>query len=197
MGFFTALGLFCEGALRTPDGFDLLHPLFDRGLRKVRTLLEFLQNSRSFILLLETLDRAINRFILSNHNTDQLNSPPQKAKQQHNFVLAINDWLKSIERIFDGYKYSEDEKIAETITQVHQASGFPKIPLAVVSGTKKMPFVPEKNFELHLQFQKELATLSSNSKHYTAEASGHFPQITEPEIVLAAIKDVIEFAKTA
>jgi pimeloyl-ACP methyl ester carboxylesterase len=121
----------------------------------------------------------------------------QNELQQHNVVLAINNWLKSIERIFDKYKYSEDEKIDETINQVNNAPGFPQIPLAVVSGTKKMPFVPEHNFEIHLQFQKELVTLSSNSKHYTAEGSGHFPQITEPEIVLMAIKDVVEFAKTA
>jgi pimeloyl-ACP methyl ester carboxylesterase len=124
----------------------------------------------------------------------------QNELQEHNFVnfvLAINNWLKSIERIFDKYKYSEDEKIDETINQVNNAGSFPQIPLAVVSGTKKMPFVPERNFEIHLQFQKELVTLSPNSKHYTAEGSGHFPQITEPEIVLAAIKDVVEFAKTA
>lgn len=58
-----------------------------------------------------------------------------------------------------------------------------------------MTFVPEKNFEIHLQFQKQLVTMSSNSKHYTAEGSGHFPHITEPEIVLAAIKAVVELAK--
>ncbi|MFO7585370.1 MAG: alpha/beta hydrolase [Anaerolineales bacterium] len=121
----------------------------------------------------------------------------QNELQQHNFVSAINNWLKSIECIFDKYKYSEYEKIDETINQLNNARGFPQVPLVVVSGTKKMPFVPEKNFEVHLQFQKELAALSSNSKHYIAEGSGHFPQITEPEIVLAAIKDVVEFAKIA
>jgi pimeloyl-ACP methyl ester carboxylesterase len=121
----------------------------------------------------------------------------QNELQPHNFVVAINDWLKSIERTFDHYKYSEEETIDETINQVNQAGSFPQIPLAVVSGTKKMPFVPEKNFEIHLRFQKELTTLSSTSKHYAAEGSGHFPQITEPEIVLAAIKDVVELAKTA
>ena len=122
----------------------------------------------------------------------------QNELQQQNFVLTINNWLKSIECIFDRYKYSEDEKIDETINQVNNAPNFPQIPLAVISGTKKMPFVPEKNFEIHFQFQKELATLSSNSKHYIAKGSGHFPQITEPEIVLAAIKDVVvvEFTKT-
>lgn len=114
----------------------------------------------------------------------------QKELQQHNFVLAINNGLKSFERIFEKYKYSEDEKIEETINQINNANGFPPIPVAVVSGAKKMPFVPEKNFEIHLQFQKELIALSSNSKHYLAECSGHFPQITEPEIVLAAIRDL-------
>lgn len=107
-------------------------------------------------------------------------------------VYTISPTLKR-----ETIKYSEDEKIDETINQLNNARGFPQVPLVVVSGTKKMPFVPEKNFEVHLQFQKELAALSSNSKHYIAEGSGHFPQITEPEIVLAAIKDVVEFAKIA
>lgn len=61
----------------------------------------------------------------------------QNELQQHNFVLAINNWLKSIERIFDKYKYSEDEKIDKTINRVNNARSFPQIPLAVVSGTKK------------------------------------------------------------
>ncbi len=121
----------------------------------------------------------------------------QKEVQQPNFVMAINNWLKSIEGKFDQYKYSEESKIDVTINQVKSAGSFPQIPLAVVTGTKKMPFVPENNFELHLQFQIELLTLSLNSKHYTAEGSGHFPQITEPEIVLAAIKDVVELTESA
>jgi pimeloyl-ACP methyl ester carboxylesterase len=120
----------------------------------------------------------------------------QKEIQKNNLVMAINNGLKSIERIFDQYKYSEEENIDETINQVNNAGSFPQIPLAVVSGTKKMPFVPENNFGVHLQFQKELLSFSSNSKHYTAEESGHFPQLTEPEIVIAAIKDVVELAKT-
>ena len=121
----------------------------------------------------------------------------QNELQPHNFVVAINNWLKSIERTFDPYKYSEEEMTDETVNQVNQACSFPQIPLAVVSGTKKMPFVPERNFEIHLRFQKELARLSSTAKHYAAEGSGHFPQVTEPEIVLAAIKAVVEFAKPA
>ena len=118
----------------------------------------------------------------------------QNEGQKQSFVLSINNGLKSIERKFDQYKYSEEEKIDETINQVKNAGGFPQIPLAVVTGTKKMPFVPESNFELHLQFQKELLALSASSKHFVAAGSGHFPQVTEPGIVVAAINYVVGLA---
>jgi pimeloyl-ACP methyl ester carboxylesterase len=116
----------------------------------------------------------------------------QSEFQKQTFWHTMNNGLKSVERVFDKYKYSEDEKIDETINQITNAGNFPQIPVAVVSGTQKMPFVPKRNFEIHLQCQKELVALTSNSKVYIAEQSGHFPQRTEPEIVLRAIQEIVE-----
>jgi hypothetical protein len=58
--------------MRTADGFDFLHPFFYGRLREVRAFFKFLQNAGSFVLLLETLQCAINGFIVVNIDTDQM-----------------------------------------------------------------------------------------------------------------------------
>ena len=121
---------------------------------------------------------------------------PDEKEKQGEFkppilLHKVNEGVKSIERMFDKYKYSEDEHVTETVRQIRASGTFPPIPVAVVSGTKKMPFVPEESFRIHLQCQQALLALSPNSRQYVAERSGHFPQITEPGVVLDAIKDVV------
>ncbi len=115
----------------------------------------------------------------------------QKAITPPFFISSINSGLKAIETLFHKFKYSEDEQIDETIGQIKNAGQFPDIPIAVVSGTMKMPFVPEKAFQIHQQYQDKLLRLSSKSKHYICKESGHFPQITEPTKVISAIQDIL------
>lgn len=122
---------------------------------------------------------------------------PDEASRQSGYkppwlLRTINDGVKAIERIFNKYEYSEDECLRETIRQIEVAGDFPPIPLTVVTGTKKMPFIPEGSFNIHLQCQKELLQLSPESQQYFAEQSGHFPQITQPQVVLAAIKETVK-----
>jgi pimeloyl-ACP methyl ester carboxylesterase len=108
---------------------------------------------------------------------------------------ALFDGMKAIEKLFDELKYSEDECIEVTLNQIGSAGLFPDIPIGVVSGTKKMPFVPEKAFEIHQRYQTMLLDLTSKSTHYICHESGHFPQITEPEKVIVAIRDTLNALK--
>ena len=121
----------------------------------------------------------------------------QKQYKPPFIVRAINDGLKNIERIFDKLKYSEDECIEETVSQIQNADSFPNVPIAVVTGTKKMPFVPEEAFKVHQRYQSKLLGLSKYSRHYLCNKSGHFPQVTEPEIVIAAIIDTANETKNS
>lgn len=125
--------------------------------------------------------------------------PSELAEQKKNnlpfLVHTINNGMKSIEKVLDEFKYSEDECVDETISQINNAGAFPDIPVAVVSGGKKMPFVPENAFKVHRQYQVELLGLSSKSTHYICSESGHFPQITEPEKVISAIRKTWDEAK--
>ena len=59
--------------LCTADGLDLLHTLLDRRFCEKRPLLELFQNARPFVLLLESTNGTVDRFILSNDNSDQSN----------------------------------------------------------------------------------------------------------------------------
>jgi len=121
--------------------------------------------------------------------------PDEKRRQENfkppRFLLFITDVLKAIETRFDKYKHSEDDCVAETVRQIEAAGDFPPIPVAVVTGGKKMPLVPEACFAIHRQCQNELTALSPHSIQIIANNSGHFPQITEPEIVVHAIEEIV------
>lgn len=121
--------------------------------------------------------------------------PEEVVEQRENappFVVNfINEGVKALEKLFDKLKYSEDENIVKTIEQIAAAGHFPDIPVAVLSGTRKMPFVPEKSFRLHQHYQDELMKLSTKSTRYICNKSGHFPQITEPERVVEAIQETV------
>ncbi|MDQ2077982.1 alpha/beta fold hydrolase [Marinimicrobium sp. ABcell2] len=112
----------------------------------------------------------------------------QKKIQPPLLLRALNDGAKRLEKLFDKYKFSEDECIYETIHQLEAAGEFPDIPVSVVTGGKKMPIVPQQAFDLHVNFQAKLLELSGQSKQFVCEHSGHFPQITESDAVVAAIE---------
>ena len=113
------------------------------------------------------------------------------------FILrVINGGLKVAEKWFDQYKYSEDECLIDTVSLIQRSCSFPAVPIAVVSGTQKMPLVPQKAFAVHLWYQEKLLQLSPNARHYLCENSSHFPQITEPQKVLSAIFDTLDAVKS-
>ena len=64
---------FRHGPLCTANGFDLFHALLDRRFCEKRPLLELFQNTGPFVLLLESTNGSVDRFILSNDNSDQSN----------------------------------------------------------------------------------------------------------------------------
>ena len=127
---------------------------------------------------------------------------PLEVAEQNRFkppliVRALNDGLKYFERLFDRLKYSEDECIEVTVNQIQNSAPFPNVPIAVISGTKKMPFVPEKAFKVHQRYQSELLGLSKHSRQYLCNESGHYPQVTEPDIVISAIIDTANETKNS
>ncbi|NTS76273.1 alpha/beta hydrolase [Catenovulum sp. SM1970] len=111
----------------------------------------------------------------------------QQAFEPPKLLNALNKTVRKVETWFDPFRYSEDDHIELSVEQIRQAGEFPDIPLTVISGTKKMPFVPQTAFDLHLSYQQALLKLSANSRQIMAVKSGHFPQLSEPDLVIEQI----------
>lgn len=74
--------------------------------------------------------------------------------------------------------------------QLHEAAPLPHIPVTVISAP------PEKgdlaNGEAHLELQADLARRSASSVHIFAEGSGHFIQRDRPDVVIKAIRELVD-----
>ena len=90
------------------------------------------------------------------------------------------------------HRHGEIFHLAETAAQIAQAGPFPDVPLTVVSGTKRPPrwTTSPEQVRRHAARQRELVTLSAVGTHAVAPASGYFPHITDPEIVLRAVREL-------
>ncbi|WP_281888503.1 alpha/beta fold hydrolase [Paenibacillus sp. YYML68] len=107
---------------------------------------------------------------------------------QGKFVKKINKLLS----IFDSWSphkaFSEVHFVDKTVEQISERNLFPQIPIYVITGMKENRIVPEIVQKKRLEHQLELLSLSTNHKHIPAQQSGHFPQLTEPSVVIDAIK---------
>jgi pimeloyl-ACP methyl ester carboxylesterase len=76
--------------------------------------------------------------------------------------------------------------------EIEQAGPFPQIPVSVISGARSAAgwSVPKPFREARQQNQRGLATLSPLGRHIIASKSGHFPQISEPNLVVQTIVDL-------
>lgn len=120
---------------------------------------------------------------------DEAANPPA-AGSIARVVGAIGRVLGRLRGRADGL--DEVDNVAETIRQIGAAPAFPDVPLVVVTGGTRMRMVPEAAFHAHQLAQAGRVALSPQGRHVIAEGSGHFPQLQEPEIVVAAIRDVVE-----
>jgi pimeloyl-ACP methyl ester carboxylesterase len=81
----------------------------------------------------------------------------------------------------------------ETVAEIAEAPEFPLIPVTVLSGGKRLP-----RFMVSLAAQRErarnqeaLARLSPMGERVIAKRSAHFPQMSEPQVVLDALSALI------
>jgi len=89
-------------------------------------------------------------------------------------------------------------KLAVSEAQVRAAKWRSDIPLVVLThgvvspGDYAIPSMVEKGEQLRLEMQRALASLSSRSKHIIGEKSGHYIQRDQPELVIDAVRQVVE-----
>jgi hypothetical protein len=112
--------------------------------------------------------------------------------------MMLATWLQSrtLKTMVD-----ENDAFPENIAQLKTTGTLGDLPLVVLTPTGKEEWLPglppgspinEQFFQHWMTMQQDLATLSSNSTHVFAEKSSHLIPIDEPELVVAAIRQVVE-----
>ena len=93
-----------------------------------------------------------------------------------------------------GRRVRRDPLGRSNMSPVEQAPPFPNVPLAVVTAARPPPSrqMPEEVADLRSANQEALLALSLESRHFHAAGSSHFPQLSEPTVVVDAVRWVIE-----
>ena len=74
--------------------------------------------------------------------------------------------------------------LEETAAVVSGATLLPDLPLAIISSGDQLPDTLAKH--------RQLAALSSQSRHIVATNSGHWIQFDAPELVVTTIRDIVD-----
>jgi pimeloyl-ACP methyl ester carboxylesterase len=82
---------------------------------------------------------------------------------------------------------------AETVAEIAEAPDFPPIPVTVLSGGKRLPrwMVSEAAQQERARNQEGLVRLSPLGERVIAKRSAHFPQMSEPQVVLDALAALV------
>jgi len=77
--------------------------------------------------------------------------------------------------------------------QLREAAPLPHVPLTIITPAPKD--ASKETSQAHLELQADLARRAPNSVHLFAERSGHFIQSDRPDVVIEAIRRVVEQAR--
>lgn len=120
---------------------------------------------------------------------------------QHTYQTALQRGLNMVIGLFAPFfgkdKNREVAFVSETVNQINNAGPFPDVPLIVVSGGKAISpvLMSAQALKVRRENQMALSTLSRYGEQVIAARSGHFPQFSEPELVVRAIRQVCERVK--
>lgn len=118
----------------------------------------------------------------------------QEILQKHRsaFATGISRMLALPQKMLRANLHSEVESVPEIVREIANAGPFPDIPLAVVTGGKAPPawMMSPAAVGARRAHQQDLARLSPRGEQVIAHRSGHFPQITEPDLVLQVLRNL-------
>jgi pimeloyl-ACP methyl ester carboxylesterase len=100
---------------------------------------------------------------------------------------------------------AEDIDFNRSVAQIRAANWHSDIPLIVLTrgsatfnpNDYAVPSLAPKFEQIRLELQKELVRCSSRGRQIIAEKSGHYIQRDQPELVIDAIRQVLEEAQAA
>lgn len=105
-------------------------------------------------------------------------------------AAALSRLLALPQQWFRANLHSEIACVARTVDEIAAAGPFPPVPLAVVTGGQAPPawMMSPAAVGAKRAHQQELARLSPLGEQVIAQRSGHFPQLSEPALVLDALR---------
>lgn len=113
-------------------------------------------------------------------------------------MAAHQNWAqrflqRAMEIAFGKDEFGEAQHASRTVNLIDQAGPFPAIPLIVVTGGKPaMAWATSAQaLAARADHQRRLATLSPKGKQIIAKRSGHFPQLSEPAVVVGAVREAV------
>ena len=114
-------------------------------------------------------------------------------KHESELVKALGRMLTLPQVFFEPNVHVELACVDETVSEIAAASEFPPVPLRVITGglTPQSALMSPGTVAAKRAHQQELARLSPLGEQVIAQQSGHFPQLTEPELVLEVLADLI------
>lgn len=120
----------------------------------------------------------------------------REVLKQHEtgFARAVEKVLSLPQRMLRSNLHSEVQAIDETARELRAAGPFPPLPLAVVTGGRQPPgwLMSPAAAGARRAHQQDLARLSPHSEQVIAQASGHFPQLSEPQLVLRVLRQLLQ-----
>jgi pimeloyl-ACP methyl ester carboxylesterase len=125
-------------------------------------------------------------FIEATAPSDVVNLKQYQSRLQRAFIALLD-------RVSPRDAFDEIRHELETVKDIDEAPAFPLVPVTVLSGTKRLPrwLVPAALVRERERSQLALAALSPFGERIEAGRSAHFPQLSEPELVIKALKDLL------
>lgn len=146
----------------------------------------------------ENLDRLMRNYYAAQFGWLRLNGDIEQ--QYANSPLPEHDRKRLVAIFLKAHTYRTlvdegvglEQDLAGNVTPPSLAD----LPVVVIAeGKPRHPYMQE-NLTLWHELQNELASLSSDGRFVIAENSAHFIHRTEPELILSAVSDVIEAARS-
>jgi len=120
---------------------------------------------------------------------------------QHETLLAraLSKVLALPQVVFRRNLHAELDWLSQTVREIEASGPFPLVPLTVVTGGNSPPnwLLSPAAAGAKRAHQQELARLSPLGRQVVAQHSGHFPQLTQPQLVLRELRELIHRAREA
>ena len=126
---------------------------------------------------------------------DSSSSNPDEVQLLLPHATLLDKMLDGLmEFILRIYPNSEVSVIEESRALVRGASEFPDTPVVVITAAKSSWLHPKSYQETWIALHRELVALTPSAYQVVTDNSGHFLMLTEPELVINAIRDVISMS---